>query len=42
MSHVRFNETVAKFFHQDYWDTSIIYEEAPVLGRMITWIRKRI
>lgn len=42
MSHVRFNAEGLVTFHQDYWDTGIIYEEAPVLGRMITWIRKRI
>ena len=42
MSHVRFDERGKIIFHQDYWDTGIIYEEAPVLGRLITWIRKRI
>jgi hypothetical protein len=42
MSHVRFNAEGLVIFHQDYWDTSIIYEEAPGLGRIITWIRKRI
>ncbi len=42
MSHVRFDERGKIIFHQDYWDTGIIYEEAPVRGRMITWIRKRI
>lgn len=42
MSHIRFDERGKIIFHQDYWDTGIIYEEAPVLGRLITWIRKRI
>ena len=42
MSHVRFDEKGMIVFHQDYWDTGIIYEQAPVLGRMITWIRSRV
>jgi hypothetical protein len=42
MSHVRFNAEGLVTFHQDYWDTGIIYEEAPGLGRIITWIRNRI
>jgi len=42
MSHVRFNAQGQVTFHQDYWDTSVVYEEAPVLGRVITWIRNRI
>jgi hypothetical protein len=42
MSHVRFNAEGKVTFHQDCWDTSVIYEEAPVLGRIITWIRNRV
>jgi hypothetical protein len=42
MSHVRFNAEGYITFHQDYWDTGIIYEQAPILGRIITWIRSRI
>lgn len=42
MSHVRFDETGKITFHQDYWDTGIIYEKTPVLGPIITWIRQRI
>ena len=42
MSHVRFNAEGLVTFHQDYWDTSVVYEQAPVLGRIITWIRNRI
>ncbi|SEM44712.1 SnoaL-like domain-containing protein [Syntrophus gentianae] len=42
MSHVRFNAQGQIIFHQDYWDTGIIYEQAPILGRIITWIRSRI
>jgi hypothetical protein len=42
MSHIRFNTSGFVTFHQDYWDTSMIYEQAPVLGRIITWIRNRI
>ncbi len=42
MSHVRFDDTGKIIFHQDYWDTGIIYEKVPLLGRIITWIRNRI
>lgn len=42
MSHVRFDQAGKITFHQDYWDTGIIYEKAPVLGSIITWIRQRI
>ncbi len=42
MSHVRFDPDGKVVFHQDYWDTGIIYEKIPVLGSIITWIRQRI
>jgi limonene-1,2-epoxide hydrolase len=42
MSHVRFDERGKIVFHQDYWDTGIIYEKIPFLGPIITWIRQRI
>ncbi|MBN2687499.1 MAG: nuclear transport factor 2 family protein [Deltaproteobacteria bacterium] len=42
MSHVRFDEKGKIIFHQDYWDTGIIYEKIPVLGPIITWIRQRV
>jgi steroid Delta-isomerase len=42
MSHVRFDPTGKITFHQDYWDTSIVYEKIPVLGSIISWIRSRI
>jgi hypothetical protein len=42
MSHVRFDKTGKITFHQDYWDTGVIYEKIPVLGTIITWIRQRI
>ena len=42
MSHVRFDERGKIIFHQDYWDTGIIYEKIPILGPIITWIRQRI
>ncbi|MEW6077923.1 MAG: nuclear transport factor 2 family protein [Thermodesulfobacteriota bacterium] len=41
MSHVRFNDRGQIVFHQDYWDTSLIYEQIPVLGRVIAWIKSR-
>jgi limonene-1,2-epoxide hydrolase len=42
MSHVRFDERGKIIFHQDYWDTGLIYEKMPILGHIITWIRQRI
>jgi len=39
MSHVRFNRQGMVSFHQDYWDSSIIYEKVPVMGWVIRWIR---
>ena len=41
MSHVRFDTEGRIIFHQDYWDTSIIYEKVPVMGWVIRWIRKQ-
>jgi hypothetical protein len=42
MSHVRFDDKGLITFHQDYWDTGIIYEKIPILGPIITWIRQRV
>lgn len=41
MSHVRFDKEGLIAFHQDYWDTSVIYEKVPVMGSVIRWIRKQ-
>jgi len=41
MSHVRFDQDGRVTFHQDYWDTSIIYEKVPVMGSVIRWIKKQ-
>lgn len=41
MSHVRFDTDGRISFHQDYWDTSIIYEKVPVVGSVIRWIKKQ-
>lgn len=41
MSHVRFDGEGKIIFHQDYWDTSVIYEQVPVMGSVIGWIKKR-
>lgn len=42
MSHVRYDKHGKIIFHQDYWDTGVIFEKIPVLGPIITWIRNRI
>ena len=41
MSHVRFDTDGKISFHQDYWDTSIIYERVPVMGSIIRRIKKQ-
>ena len=42
MSHVRFNEQGLIVFHQDYWETLALFERFPVIGGVISWIKKRI
>ena len=41
MSHVRFDRDGRVTFHQDYWDTSVVYEKVPVMGSVIRWIRRQ-
>jgi hypothetical protein len=41
MSHVRFDKEGMVIFHQDYWDSSVIYEKVPVMGSVIRWIKKQ-
>lgn len=42
MSHIRYNKDGKITFHQDYWDTGVIFEKIPLLGPIVTWIRNRI
>jgi limonene-1,2-epoxide hydrolase len=42
MSHIRFNAKGKVVFHQDYWETSLLYERLPVIGWMIRWVKKQI
>jgi limonene-1,2-epoxide hydrolase len=41
MSHVRFDKEGMVIFHQDYWDSSIIYEKVPIMGSVIRWIKRQ-
>jgi hypothetical protein len=41
MSHVRYDGKGKVIFHQDYWDTSVVYEKIPVLGAVIRWIKRK-
>ena len=41
MSHVRFDKDGKVIFHQDYWDTSLVYEKIPIMGSVIRWVRKQ-
>jgi len=41
MSHVRYDRNGMVTFHQDYWDTSIIYEKVPIMGSVIRWIKQQ-
>jgi hypothetical protein len=39
MSHVRFGPDGKVVFHTDYWDTSIVFERAPIIGYIIRWAK---
>ena len=41
MSHVRFGPDGKVLFHADYWDTSIVFERAPVIGSIIRWAKEQ-
>lgn len=41
MSHVRFGPDGKVVFHADYWDTSIVFERAPVIGWIIGWAKEQ-
>lgn len=41
MSHVRYDRNGMVTFHQDYWDTSVIYEKVPIMGSVIRWIKQQ-
>jgi len=41
MSHVRFDKEGKVVFHQDYWDTGVIYERVPLMGSIIRWFKKQ-
>lgn len=39
MSHVRYNQDGKISFHQDYWDSSLVLEQFPLMGPVIRKIR---
>ncbi len=41
MSHVRFDPDGKVIFHTDYWDTSVVFERAPVIGAIIRWAKEQ-
>jgi hypothetical protein len=41
MSHVRFASDGKIVFHTDYWDTSVVFERAPVIGAIIRWAKEQ-
>jgi hypothetical protein len=41
MSHVRYDAKGKVIFHQDYWDTGVVYEKLPVMGAVIRWIKNK-
>jgi len=41
MSHVRYDARGKVSFHQDYWDTGVVYEKVPVMGAVIRWIKNK-
>lgn len=42
MSHIRFNSQGKVIFHQNYCDSSIIFERFPVIGSVLRWIKSRL
>jgi hypothetical protein len=42
VSHVRFNKEGRIIFHQDFWDAGVIYEQLPIVGFFIRWLKKRM
>jgi hypothetical protein len=40
VSHVRFNKEGKIIFHQDFWDAGVIYEQLPIVGFFIRWLKK--
>ena len=41
MSHVRYDAKGKVIFHQDYWDTGVVYEKIPVMGAVIRWVKNK-
>lgn len=41
MSHVRLDPDGKVIFHTDYWDTSVVFERAPVIGSIIRWAKEQ-
>lgn len=42
MSHVRFNPEGRIIFHVDYWDAGNLYEQFPIIGGSIRWVKRRL
>ena len=42
MSHVRYGADGKIIFQQDYWDTSILFERFPIMGRIIRSIKNKM
>lgn len=42
VTHVRFDDKGKVVFHQDYWDTGVVYERIPLVGWMIEKVKGRI
>jgi len=42
VSHVRFDPEGKVIFQQDYWDSSTLFDNLPVVGRMTRWIKHRL
>ena len=42
-SHVRFGADGRVIVHRDYWDAAAeVYEQLPVLGAVLRWVRRRL
>ncbi len=42
MSHIRFDPDGRVIFHVDYWDAGTLYEQFPLIGPSIRWVKRRL
>jgi hypothetical protein len=42
VSHIQFNQQ-GIYFHEDFYDMgAMVYEQVPILGKIVVWIKKQL